>query len=165
MWTCECELHTHKHAYTYTYKNVGIMIWNACTNSCSITLKVKWCRVKRKCGWLHGHGDTHISIQKHGIMICNTYTTNCQYRLYQFVGRHWYRQWLGVVRQQATSWARGDPYCCYVASLGRIGLIPFEWFGISMNWSRQWLVIRQQAIRCANVTQIVVMWCHWAALG
>ena len=35
MWTRE--LHTHRHAYTYTYKNVGIMIWNACTNSCSIT--------------------------------------------------------------------------------------------------------------------------------
>ena len=43
------------------------------------------------------------------MVICNTCTTiGRQYHLYRFIGRHWSRQWLGVIKQQATSWVRGD---------------------------------------------------------
>ena len=73
------------------------------------------------------------------IVICNTCTTRRRYHLQRFLGRHWSRQWLGVIRQQATSWARDDPCCCFVASLGRIGLIPSTWFGICMNiWNHRY---------------------------
>ena len=58
------------------------------------------------------------------MMICNTCTTTRrQYHLYQFVGWHWSRQWLGVIKQQASIWARGDPGCWNAASMGHIGLI------------------------------------------
>ena len=38
--------------------------------------------------------------------------------------QHWFRQWLGAVRQQAITWSNVDPELCHhMVSLGHIGLI------------------------------------------
>ena len=35
------------------------------------------------------------------------------------ISQHWFRQWLGAFRQQAITWANGDPDLCrHIASLG-----------------------------------------------
>ena len=35
------------------------------------------------------------------------------------ISQHWFRWWLGAVRQQAITWANVDPdLCCHMASLG-----------------------------------------------
>ena len=35
------------------------------------------------------------------------------------ISQHWFRQWLGAVRQQAITWANVDPgFCPYMATLG-----------------------------------------------
>ena len=54
---------------------------------------------------VHIHAHIHIE-KKPNIKIWNTCTARYQFHLYQFVGPHWSRQWLGVVRQQAISWAK-----------------------------------------------------------
>ena len=138
-------VHIHAH-FTHWKKKPNIKIWNTCTT---------WCQFQ-----LYQFVGPHWSRQWLGVVR----------HLYQFVGRYWYRQWLGVVRQQATSWARGDPYCCYVASLGRIGLIPFEWFDISVNiWNHRcnpviFLLTDTHIHVCTKIVNNMI-WNIWCTTG
>ena len=36
----------------------------------------------------------------------------CHRTLLMMMSKHWFRQWLGVVRQQAITWANVDPELC-----------------------------------------------------
>ena len=49
------------------------------------------------------------------------------------VSPHWSRLWLGVIRQQVLAESEMTQICWYVASLGHIGLIPSQWFGIPVD--------------------------------
>ena len=43
----------------------------------------------------------------------------CQTRALMIIAQHWFRQWLGAIRQQAITWANVDPDICrHMASLG-----------------------------------------------
>ena len=43
------------------------------------------------------------------------------------ISQHWFRKWLGAIRQQAITWANVDPDLCrHVVSLGHNELMPFN---------------------------------------
>ena len=44
------------------------------------------------------------------------------------ISQHWFREWLGAVRQQAITWANVDlDLCRHMASLGHNELITTSW--------------------------------------
>ena len=53
------------------------------------------------------------------------------HRTLLMISQHWFRQWLGVVRQQAITWTRVDQDLqCHTASLGPNELIQSSWYAI-----------------------------------
>ena len=67
------------------------------------------------------------------------------HRTLLMISQHWFRKWLGAVRQQATTWANVDPDLCHhMASLGHNGLIG-KWRSLVFN-SKTHLTIPHNAL-------------------
>ena len=67
------------------------------------------------------------------VSLVKLYSNECQWTLLM-VNQHWFRQWLGAVRQQAITWANVDPdLCCHMASLGHHELTLVQ----QMAWCHQ----------------------------
>ena len=78
--------------------------------------------------------------------------------------QHWFRWWLGTVRQQAITWANVDPdLCCHMASPGHSELThwPLEDVVIILivQYSRtfSWLISRIFSVKLPGE-------CHWTSL-
>ena len=76
----------------------------------------------------------------------------CQWTLVM-IRQHWFRQWLGVVRHQAITWANADPYlCCHMASLGSNEFWANK-LTTRFSYSSQTLLGNVHNCLCAKMTQ------------
>ena len=84
---------------------------------------------------------------------------------YLKISQHWFRQWLGAVRQQAITWANVDPDLCrHMASLGHnLSLLSagafIAWYcyaqSIISNWLSSWC--NQSLLNLFSSTWIVYL--------
>ena len=97
---------TYSKTRTYIYVQNLLAVWSGIhVLQHAVSLyEEKWCEVERGCVFTYRH--IYTKKKKSNIKIWNTCTTRWQFHLYQFVGPHWSRQWLVVIRQQAISCAK-----------------------------------------------------------
>ena len=80
------------------------------------------------------------------------------------ISQHWFRWWLGAIRQQAITWADIDPELCHhMVSLGHNELthllVPHICVGgYGQHWFRQWLVAYSVPSHYLNQCWVIINW-------
>ena len=88
------------------------------------------------------------------VSLVKLYSNECQWTLLM-VNQHWFRQWLGAVRQQAISWANVDPDLRHhMASLGHNELT-------HRFWQCQSAIFQTFPNPCLTITKFLTSWLDW----
>ena len=68
------------------------------------------------------------------------------------LSQHWFRLWLGAVRQQAVTWTYVDPDLCHqMASLGQSELMPWKLKYTLLHLFSSWTINSSSHDRCIKI--------------